>query len=438
MRLYLAAFLLPLASFADEARDQLILAETEKLFPSLVDVRRDIHSHPELPNEEERTSALVVAKLKSWDFDEIRTGVAKHGIVAVLKGAKPGPCVAIRADMDALPIKELRSVPYRSQNPGVMHACGHDVHTTVALGVAQLLAQHREMMQGSVKFIFQPAEEAMPATYQGDWGGKLMVAEGALENPRPKAIFALHCSTGNQRVKPRAEDESEYLEAGQLGWNAGPDSAQSDRFQVVIKGTMAHGSAPHKGVDAVAVAAECIMALQLIRSRETNSQEPLVISIGMIQGGQRENIIADRVEFSGTVRTQDIRVRDHAVALMKRTLKGTTEARGASYEFNYRSGYPAVINDEALVKECLPSMAKVVGEKNLIEGRAGLGGEDFSYFSQVVPGFYFRLGVANEEKKITASVHTPAFDVDEDCIKVGVSSMATMLCDYLERHAGEQ
>jgi amidohydrolase len=422
---------------AEDTADELIRKEVDKMFPSLVDIRRDIHSHPELSNEEARTAQLVVDKLKSLGLEDIRTGVAKHGVVAVLKGGKPGPCVAIRADMDALPIKELRSVPYRSQKPGVMHACGHDVHTTVALGVAQLLSQHRELVQGSVKFIFQPAEEAMPATFKGDWGAKLMLAEGALEKPKPAAIFALHCSTGNQRRTPVKEGESEYLEAGQIGWNAGPDSAQSDRFQVVIKGLMAHGSAPHRGVDAIAVAAQCITALQHIRSRQTNTMQPLVISVGMIQGGQRENIIADQVEFSGTVRTQDIAFRDQVVDLMQRTLKGTCDAHGASYEFHYKSGYPVVYNDPALVKEMLPSLARVVGEGALVEGSASLGGEDFAYFSQVVPGFYFRLGVANSKEKITAGVHTPLFDVDERCLAVGVRCMATMVCDYLRQHAGD-
>jgi amidohydrolase len=193
--------------------------------------------------------------------------------------------------VDALPIRELNDKPYRSQNVGVMHACGHDVHTTVALGVAELLAKHRDRVKGTVKFLFQPAEEAMPATFKGEWGAKLMVAEGALENPKPDAIFGLHCVTS---ISPMGalDDKTHYLSAGQIAYSFGADSANSDRFSIVIRGKMAHGSAPHRGVDAIAVAAEAIGALQLIRSRETNTRQPLVITIGTIQGGQRESILA--------------------------------------------------------------------------------------------------------------------------------------------------
>lgn len=428
--LLLLALTTALCSAQETARDAAFAKDVEAMFPKLVETRRDIHANPELSNEEQRTAALVAARLRALGL-EVKTGVAKHGVVALLKGTQEGPCVAVRGDMDALPIKELRSTPYRSKNPGVMHACGHDVHTTVALGVAELLSKHRDQVRGTVKFLFQPAEEAMPATYKKDWGAKLMVAEGAMDNPRPAAVFGLHCTTSVSPLNT-SDDVTHYLKAGQITYSIGPDSANSDRFSITIQGKMAHGSAPHRGVDAIAVAAEAITALQAIRSRHTNTRQPLVITIGTIQGGQRENILAEQVTLGGTVRTYDAGFRDRVIELMHRTLKGITEAHGASYEMDYRKGYPSIINDAALVKATLPSLRRIVGAENLIEGIPGMGGEDFSYFAQVCPGFFFRLGVANEEKGIVGGAHTPMFDVDEQCLKTGVKAMAAAVCDFLE------
>jgi amidohydrolase len=418
-------------AFAAETRDATFQKTIESLFPKLVDIRRDIHSHPELSNEEARTSKIVEAHLRSLGMTDIKTGVAKHGIVAILKGDHEGPCVAVRADMDALPIKELRSTPYRSQVPGVMHACGHDVHTTCAMGVAELLSKHRDLLHGSVKFLFQPAEEAMPATFKGDWGAKQMVAEGAMENPKPAAVFGLH-TTAVVQPAGITDDDVHYLKAGQIGYTPGIDNANSDRFHIIIHGKMAHGSAPHKGVDAIAVASEAVMALQMIKSRQTNTRQPLVISIGTIHGGDRENIIAEKVELGGTVRTYDAKFRDGIIEQMHRILKGITEAHGASYEMEYRKTYPSIQNNLNLVAATLPAFKRLCGEKNVIELTPGMGGEDFSYFAQIVPGFYFRLGVANEEKGIIHGGHTPLFDCDEDAIKTGVAAMAAAVCDFLD------
>ena len=259
-----------------------------------------------------------------------------------------------------------------------------------------------------------------------------MVAEGVLENPKPEAILGLHTSTGVTLAGSRDDMVTEYLEAGEVGWNSGPASANSDRFQIIIKGTMAHGSAPHKGVDAIMVAAQAINALQMVRARETNPQQPLVMTIGTIQGGQRENILADTVEMGGTVRTADEGFRDHVIELMNRTLKGVTEAHGATFELNYRKGYPIVMNDDALVKKLLPTMRRIVGDARVLEVNPGMGGEDFSYFAQKLPGFFYRLGCANEGKGITAGGHTPQFDVDEEALKTGVEVMAGMVCDLLK------
>jgi len=427
----LLLLLLATPVFAAENRDDVFQKSIEKMFPALVGIRRDIHMHPELSNEEVRTSKLVADRLKELGFTDIKTGVAKHGVVALLKGGQDGPCVAVRADMDALPVKELRSTPYRSRNPGVMHACGHDVHTTCALGVAELLSRHRDLVKGSVKFIFQPAEEAMPATFKGDWGAKLMVAEGVMGNPKPAAIFGLH-TTAQVMPAGTTDDEVHYLEAGQVGYTPGIDNANSDRFHIIIKGKMAHGSAPHKGVDAIAVASEAVMALQMIKSRQTNTRQPLVISIGLIKGGDRENIIAEQVEMGGTVRTYDAKFRDGIIEQMHRILKGITEAHGAGYEMEYRKTYPSIQNDLKLVTATLPAFKRIVGEKNVIELIPGMGGEDFSYFAQVVPGFYFRLGVANEEKGFIHGGHTPMYDCDEEAIKTGVAVMAAAVCDFLD------
>jgi amidohydrolase len=419
------------AAAQDHTRDTTFAATIDALFPKLVEIRRDLHAHPELSNQEERTAGVVADRLHALGL-KVQTGVAKHGVVALLDSGRPGPCVAVRADMDALPIKELRATPYRSQNPGVMHACGHDVHTTVALGLAELLAQHRGLWRGSVKFLFQPAEESMPTSFKGDWGAKLMVAEGVLESPKPAAIFGLHC---RPTITPAGAvtDEVHYLKAGQIAYAIGPDSANSDSFDVTIRGLMAHGSAPHRGVDAIVVAAEAITALQTLRSRQTDTRQPLVISVGQIQGGQRHNILAEEVTFGGTVRTYDVAFRDGVIEKMHRLFKGITEAHGASYELDYRKGYPSVINDSVLAKATLPSFHRVIGPEQVLEMLPGMGGEDFSYFSQVVPGFYFRLGVSNPDKEITGEIHTPLFDVDETCLKTGVAAMAAATCDFLDR-----
>jgi amidohydrolase len=413
------------------ARDGRIDRSVEALFPTLVEIRRDIHRNPELSNQEERTAKVVAERLRKLGL-EVKTGIGGHGVVALLRGGKEGGVVAVRADMDGLPIQEAGGRPYGSTQAGVMHACGHDVHVTAALGVAELLVKHRDDVKGTVKFIFQPAEEGMPVDFKEDWGALRMLREGALENPKPQAIFALHCTPlatrrGSDRMEP------EPLLAGQIGYCLGPSSANSDRFRITIKGKMAHGAAPHRSVDAVVVAAEAVTALQTIRSRATDTQDPLVLTIGSIHGGNRENIIAGEVELRGTVRTYSEKVQDRVIELMQRTLKGVTDAHGATYELDYRKGYPSILNREEIGNRALKSIERIVGEKNVIDTLPGMGGEDFSYFSRVVPGFYYRLGVANVEKGITAGVHTAEFDVDESCLKVAVKTMAAVVCDALDR-----
>lgn len=402
-------------------RDEQIAQLAEKLRAKLVSQRRDFHMHPELSNREARTAQVVAERLRAIGLTEVKTGVGKHGVVALLKGDLPGDVVAVRADMDALPIQETINVPYKSQNDGVKHACGHDVHTTVQLGVAEVLNQMRAQLRGTVKFIFQPAEEGPPAGEPG--GAGLMIEEGALANPRPSAIFGLH-------VMPN-------IEIGQVGYNVGGAMASSDRFTITLRGKKVHGAYPHDGIDTVVVAAECITALQTIRSRRINTQEPLVITIGSIHGGNRFNIIADEVKLEGTMRTLSEEVRKQAIGMMKQTLQGVTSAYGASYEIEFGVGNPVTYNDPALVAATLPSLRRVVGEANVFEPRPQMGAEDFSLYQKAIPGFFYFLGVGNKAKGITAMIHTPEFDVDEESLVVGVRLMSNVLFDYLERQAAK-
>jgi amidohydrolase len=401
------------------ARQQQVTRAAEALRDKLVTQRRDFHMHPELSNREQRTARVVAEKLKALGLTDIKTGVARHGVTALLVGAKPGPVVAVRADMDALPIQETLNVPYKSVNPGVKHACGHDVHTTVGLGVAEVLSGMKNEISGTVKFIFQPAEEGPPAGEEG--GAKLMVKEGAMENPKPSAIFGLHTLPS--------------IEVGQIAFQSGPAMASSDKIYITIRGRSSHGAQPQNGIDAVVVAAECITALQHIRSRRIDPQEPLVISIGMINGGTRNNIIAEEVKMEGTMRALNEDVRSKAQELLRETLKNITGAYGATFELKFDENAAVTYNEPALVNETLPTIRRVVGEGNVVAIKPFMPAEDFSYFQKVVPGFYYFLGVGNRAKGITAGWHTPEFDVDEESLVVGVKVMSNVLLDYLDRRA---
>lgn len=382
-------------------------------------MRRDLHMHPELSNREQRTARVVADRLRALGFDEVQTGVARHGVVGLLKGAKPGAVVAYRADLDALPIQEATDVPYRSTVPGVMHACGHDAHTVVALGAAEVLSGLRGQMSGTVKFLFQPAEEGAPEGEEG--GARLMIKEGALDNPRPRAIFGLHTSP--------------ELEAGQIGYRAGPAQAAADGFHIVVRGKMAHAASPHRGIDAIVVAAECVTALQTLRSRRLDPFEPVVLTIGTIHGGHRQNILAEAVRMEGTVRTFSEEARTNVEQLMRETLAGVTTAYGATFDFKYDRGTPVVVNDPDLVEASLSSLRRSVGKANVVEVPRRMGAEDFSFYGEWVPAFLFRLGSGNEALGITANAHTPTFDVDERCLEVGVRTVVHLLLDFLDRHA---
>ncbi len=385
---------------------------------ALIEQRRDFHMNPELSNREVRTAKVVAEKLRALGFDEVKTGVAKNGVVAVLKGKKPGPVVAWRADMDALPVTSELKVPYKSKNIGVHHACGHDAHVAIALGAAEILCKMREDIAGTVKFIFQPAEEGPPAGEDG--GASMMVKEGALENPRPKAIFGLHVST--------------WIPAGKFGVISGPAMASADSFEITLKGKQVHAAMPHQGVDTIVVASECVLALQAIRSRRIDPMEPMVLTIGTIHGGNRNNIITGEVKMEGTLRTFNEGVRESVRTMMKQTLAGCTASNGATYEMTFREpGYPLTSNDSDLVAKSLPLMRRLEGA-NIVTVKPVTGAEDFSYFQKVIPGFFWFLGASNEALGITAAHHTPDFNIDEAILVPGVRMAVSQLLDYLDQH----
>jgi amidohydrolase len=404
----------------DSGREQRIAQAAESLRSQLVAQRRDFHMHPELSNREERTSRIVAERLRALGLEDVKTGVGKYGVTALLRGTKPGGTVAVRADMDALPIQDVNDVPYKSQIAGVKHACGHDAHTTIELGVAEVLSKMRGEISGTIKFIFQPAEEGPPPGEEG--GARLMIKEGVMENPRPSAIFGLHTNPG--------------LEAGQIGYQSGPAMASSDRFLITIHGKSSHGAQPQNGVDSVVVAAECVTALQTIRSRRIDPQEPLVISVGSIRGGNRFNIIADEVRMEGTMRTLSEDVRKRAQQLMRETLANITAAYGAKFDLIFEENAAVTYNEPRLVDETLPVIRRAVGNENVVAIKPFMPAEDFSYYQRVVPGFYYFLGVGNKAKGINAGWHTPNFDIDEESLVVGVKVMSNVLLDYLDRNTG--
>ncbi len=409
-------YLLMPAMLASQGVQADITQTAQRMKPRLVELRRDFHAHPELSNREERTSRVVAERLRALGL-EVRTGIAKHGVVAVLKGGQSGPVVAVRADMDALPVQEAGNLPFKSQNPGVMHACGHDGHMTIGLGTAEMLAGMRKQLKGTVVFLFQPSEEGAPDGERG--GADLMIAEGALANPKVEAIFGLHVMPG--------------LEAGKAGYVPGAAMAAIDRFSITIHGKMAHGAMPHKGVDAIVVASECMLALQTIRSRRVDPIQPMVLTVGTIQGGSRNNILAEKVQMGGTLRTLSEATRTLSKTAMKEILSGVTAAHGATFELVFADSHPAVFNEPALAERCAVSLGKALGSGNSLRVEPWLASEDFALYQQVIPGFFFFLGVANSAQGITAPLHTAEFNLDEEALVAGVKGMTTLVLDYLER-----
>ncbi len=393
----------------------------------IVRIRRHIHQNPELGNREVETAALVAEHLRALGFDRVETDVAHTGVVGVLEGGRPGPVVAVRADMDALPVTERTGLPYAStvraeylgQEVGVMHACGHDFHTAIGLGAASVLADLRDELPGTVKFIFQPAEEGPPPGEEG--GAELMVAEGVLEDPRPEAIFGLHAYP--------------EFEVGQLGYTVGPALAAVDHFRIQVIGRQSHGARPEEGVDPVVTAAQVITALQTIRSRTLSPLAPSVVTVGIVRGGERFNIIPERVHLEGTVRTYDPEVRDAVERRMDEILAGITAAAGATYELEYDRGTPATLNDPELSRRMAPALERTVGSDNVAEIDPSMGGEDFAYFADEVPGFYYRLGTTAPGGE-SGGLHTPTFTGDDGAIPVGMWAMAGLVVEFLAEATG--
>jgi len=408
------------AAAAAATPDAEIKAAAEGMTAALVETRRDIHSHPELGNREMRTGKLVADRLTAMGL-EVRYPVAKTGVVAVLKGGRPGPIVAARADLDALPIQERNDVPYKSQNPGVKHACGHDAHTAILLGAAEVLTRLKSQLPGSVVFLFQPAEEGPPENEEG--GADLMIREGALDNPKPRAIFGLHMTAG--------------LDVGQVGWRAGAIWASSDRFVIEVKGKKTHAAFPEKGLDPIPVAAQLVEALQLIVSRQLDARDPKVLSIGSIHGGNRFNIIADQVTLEGTLRALDAATRKEMKERMARTIDGVVAAHGTTATLRFLGeGNPPTVNDDALARASVATLERVYGKSQVIEVAPEMGAEDFALYAQRLPALYVKMGVRNESKGITAWTHTEDFDIDEGVLPLGVRALCTLVWDYLSREAG--
>ena len=387
------------------------------MVPRLVETRRDLHRHPELSNREERTGKLVAERLRALGLDEVRYPVARTGVVGVLRGGRPGPVVALRADLDALPIQEKPDTPYKSENAGVMHACGHDAHTAMLLGAAEALVKLKPRIPGTVVFLFQPAEEGPPEGEEG--GALLMVKEGALDAPKVEAVFGLHVALG-------------AVDVGQIGYTDGPIMASSDSFTIEVQGLSVHGALPHQGKDPVPGAAEIVQALQLIVSRQVDAQQPKVLTIGRIQGGTRFNIIADRVVMDGTLRTFDSGVRTDIKARMQRTIKGVAEAQGLTASLRFiDEGNAPTVNDKALTLRSLPSLERVFGKEGVVAIRPLMVAEDFSVYAAQVPSLLLILGTSNPAKGIVSANHTPDFEIDEAALPLGVRTLVTLAFDFL-------
>jgi amidohydrolase len=412
------AAVLVAAPAASEERDmnELIAATAAEIESKLVEARRWFHQYPELSNREQKTGAEIARRLEAMGF-QVQTGVAHTGVVAVLEGTHPGPVVAWRSDIDALPINEEVDVPYRSTNPGVMHACGHDVHTTIGLGAAEVLMKLRDRLHGTVKFIFQPAEEGPPVGEEG--GATLMIAEGVLSKPMPEAIFGGH-------VMPT-------FEAGDVALRPGGLMAAGDRFTLTIHGRMTHGSAPQDGIDAVYVASQVVTALQSIASREVDARKSLVISVGTIDAGNRWNIIADEAVLTGTVRTLDAETWKEIPERFERVVGGICKAHGATYELDYERIAPVVDNDRGLTEFAEASLNRSLGSEHVLRADPIMAAEDFAYFQQQLPGVFLFFGVGNAAAGWTDYVHTPTFRPDEAAIVTGVTAAASLLADFTSK-----
>lgn len=402
-------------------------AAADKIEPQTILWRRDFHEHPELSNREFRTSKIIADYLRTLGL-EVKEGVGKTGVVALLHGSKPGPVIGLRADMDALPVTERVNIPftskvtstYNGQQVGVMHACGHDTHIAILMSVAEILTSLKNELRGSVKFIFQPAEEGAPVGEEG--GAELMIKEGVLENPKVDVIFGLHINS--------------QTEVGKISYRPGGTMAGVNDLKIIVKGRSAHGASPWSSVDPIVISAEIINNLQTIVSRNVNiTQNPAVVTIGSINGGNRSNIIPEKVEMLGTIRTLCAEDEKMVVERVKEIAIKTAESGGAIAEViaPYSSHYPVTYNDPSLTERMLPSLENTAGTANVILKPPVTGAEDFSFFEQKIPGLFFFLGgmPKGEDPLKAPSHHTPDFFIDESGLKLGVRSLCDLVVDYM-------
>ena len=401
-----------------------INAATAKILPQVVEWRRYLHQHPELGNREVNTAKLVAEHLQKLGL-EVKTGVAKTGVVGILKGGQPGPVIGLRADMDALPVTERTDVPFKStvigeyngQKVGVMHACGHDTHVAMLLGTATVLAGMKDKIKGTVVFIFQPAEEGAPAGETG--GASDMVKEGVMDNPKIDAVFGIHINA--------------QTEIGKITYKSGAEMAASDWFQIKIKGKQTHGAYPWLGIDPIAVATQIYTGLQMIVARESNlPKAPVIITVGRMSAGVRENIIPEEVTMAGTIRTLDSEMQTDVHAKMRLTATKIAESMGATAEVEITRKAPVTYNTPALVKQMLPSLEKATGTGNVSETEWVTGAEDFAFYGTKAPSFFFFVGGMPKGKdvKTTAAHHTPDFYLDDSRLDVGVKAFCNIVFDY--------
>lgn len=381
-----------------------IKALARDLAPAFIDIRHHIHSHPELSFEEYATSAFIRQKLDEFGVP-YRADVAGTGVIALIEGKNPGKrTIAIRADIDALPIHEANNVPYKSKHEGVMHACGHDVHTTCVLGATKILQQLKNEFEGTVKVLFQPGEEKHPG------GASLMIRDGALESPRPDAILGLH-------VQPS-------METGKLGFRAGKYMASADEIYITIKGKGGHAAQPHLTTDTILVASHLVVSLQQIISRNNDPFSPSVLSICAFNGGYTTNVIPSEVKLMGTFRAMDETWRFKAHELIKKQATELVHAMGAEIDIEILVGYPTLYNNEAVTAQARSLAETYLGTEYVEDTEVRMGAEDFAFYSQVIPACFFRLGTGNKARGITSGVHTPTFDIDENAIEIGMGAMA--------------
>jgi amidohydrolase len=415
----LILLLLSARGFAIDRKTALLIEEEiQKNNPEVLKIHQYLHMNPELSHEEYQAARLVTSKLISLGL-EVKTGVAKTGVVALLRGSQQGHTVGVSADMDASAIQEMTDVPFKSLNAGVMHACGHDIHASIALGTAMVLTALRDKIKGNIKFIFQPGGDAPP----GEEGANLLIKEGVLEGPSVGAIFGLHAWPEN---------------LGKVFFSAGHIMANSDWFQITIKGKSFYGARPEEGIDSIAIAANIVLSLQSMVSRTIDPVDPAVLTIGKIEGGTNPNISAESVNLMGTVRALSEKNRQKIKQMIESVVKGITQSFGADYAFNYMNGIPAVYNHPQLAEIMLPTLLNLLGKANVQELKPQMETEDFSYYCQKIPGFFFLLGVKDPAQETTAPLHSPYFNPDERCIPLGIKIMCHLLLDCLERQSSQQ